>query len=119
MFVVLKHEKFNVTRKLTNNSSVKLYVKRKELAENIFAILFAAHIKIHPFWQIILVNLIVIKCLIVESMNVDSLAIWVFVKNARLCTVSLNLALVDALSLNLQSSVVLSLLNAKMFVAKS
>ena len=117
--MVLKHEKFNVSRKLMNNSSAKLYVKRKELAENIFAILFAAHIKIRPFWQIILVNLIVTKCSTVESMNVDNLAIWAFVKNVQLCTVSLSLALVDALSLNLQSYVVLSHLNAKMFVAKS
>jgi len=62
VFVVLKHEKFNVSRKLMNSLSAKSYVKRKELAENIFAILFAVHIKIHPFWQIILVNLIVIKC---------------------------------------------------------
>jgi hypothetical protein len=107
VFVVLKHESFNVSRKHMNSLSAKLYVRRKELAENIFATLFAARIKIHQFWQTILVNLIVIKCSIVENMNVANLVTWAYVKNVLLCTVSLSLALADALFSNLQSYVVL------------
>ena len=79
--------------------------KRKEAAEITCVMILAALIEILLFRLIIPVISTALKCSIVENMNVGSLAISDFVKNALLFTVNLNPALVAEPSSDLLLSV--------------